>query len=73
VRLGPELRKKQSAAARNLAAARDGHGVQAERTVANLLVDCLEEEGVRYVFGIPGEETEDLLFALAESSISFVP
>jgi acetolactate synthase I/II/III large subunit len=47
--------------------------VQSERTVANLLVECLEEEGVRYVFGVPGEETEDLLFALDESSISFVP
>jgi acetolactate synthase-1/2/3 large subunit len=64
---------KQSAAARNLAAVRDRHRVQLERTVANLLVECLEEEGVRYVFGVPGEETEDVLFALAESSISFVP
>jgi len=28
--------------------------------VADLLVACLEHEGVRYVFGIPGEEIEDL-------------
>src|SRR5690242_15150631 len=27
---------------------------------ADLFVQCLENEGVRYVFGIPGEETLDL-------------
>jgi len=37
------------------------------RTVADLLVECLEKEGVHYVFGVPGEEIEDLLFALVES------
>jgi acetolactate synthase-1/2/3 large subunit len=42
-------------------------------TVAELLVRCLEEEGVRHVFGIPGEETLDLNAALAESEIEFVP
>ena len=26
------------------------------QTGAELLVDCLEAEGVEYVFGIPGEE-----------------
>ncbi|MFD1514739.1 thiamine pyrophosphate-binding protein [Halomarina rubra] len=40
---------------------------------AELLVDCLEAEGVDYVFGLPGEETEDLLFAMDESSVDFVP
>ena len=40
---------------------------------AELLVACLEREGVEHVFGLPGEETEDLLFSLAESSIEFVP
>ena len=35
--------------------------------VAQLLVRCLENEGVRYVFGIPGEETLALNAALAES------
>jgi len=39
---------------------------------AQLLVACLEREGVEHVFGLPGEETEDLLFALADSSIEFV-
>lgn len=42
--------------------------------VAQLFVRCLEAEGVRYVFGVPGEENEDLLFALDESdTIAFVP
>jgi len=40
---------------------------------AELLVECLEREGVEHVFGLPGEETEDLLFALRDSSVTFVP
>jgi acetolactate synthase I/II/III large subunit len=36
-------------------------------------VECLEAEGVRYVFGIPGEETLDLNESLEASSIEFVP
>ncbi|MFD1642021.1 acetolactate synthase large subunit [Halohasta litorea] len=43
------------------------------QTGAELLVDCLEAEGVEYVFGIPGEELEDILFAIRESQIEFVP
>ena len=43
------------------------------RTAANLLVECLEAEGVEHVFGIPGEETLDLNEALADSAIEFVP
>jgi hypothetical protein len=42
-----------------------------KRTVANLVVECLEKECVRHVFGFPGEETEDLLFALADSAVFF--
>ncbi|WP_122090116.1 acetolactate synthase large subunit [Halalkalicoccus subterraneus] len=42
-------------------------------TTAELLVECLEREGVEYVFGIPGEELEDVLFALRDSDIVFVP
>ena len=38
-----------------------------------MFVECLEAEGVRYVFGIPGEETLDLNESLAKSSIQFVP
>jgi len=40
---------------------------------AELLVECLEREGVEHVFGLPGEETEDLLFALRDSEVRFVP
>ena len=42
-------------------------------TVSDLMVRSLETEGVEYVFGVPGEENEDLLFALDTSSITFVP
>lgn len=40
---------------------------------AELLIRCLEHEGVRYVFGVPGEETLDLMDALLDSSITFIP
>lgn len=40
---------------------------------ADLLVECLEAEGVRYVFGIPGEETLELNRALDASAVEFVP
>ncbi|MGE4504136.1 MAG: acetolactate synthase large subunit [Desulfovibrionaceae bacterium] len=39
---------------------------------AEMFVKALENEGVRYVFGIPGEENLDLLEALRESSIRLV-
>ena len=43
-------------------------------SAAELFVQCLENEGVEYVFGIPGEETLDLNEALDHSgSIQFVP
>ena len=35
------------------------------RTAAHLLVECLEAEGCEYVFSVPGEETMDILDALA--------
>jgi acetolactate synthase-1/2/3 large subunit len=41
--------------------------------VSDLFVKCLENEGVEYIFGVPGEENEDLLFSLENSSIQFVP
>lgn len=40
---------------------------------SDLVVKCLEAEGVRYVFGLPGEEIEDLLFSLEKSLIQFIP
>jgi acetolactate synthase I/II/III large subunit len=45
----------------------------AERKASDLFVECLEAEGVRHVFGIPGEETLDLNESLEDSSITFVP
>jgi acetolactate synthase-1/2/3 large subunit len=44
-----------------------------ERKASEVFVECLEAEGVEYVFGIPGEETLDLNESLADSSINFVP
>jgi acetolactate synthase-1/2/3 large subunit len=41
--------------------------------VSDLLVACLEREGVEHVFGLPGEEMEDLLFSLRDSTVTFVP
>ena len=40
--------------------------------VSDLLVRCLENEGVRYVFGVPGEEIEALLFSLERSSVKVI-
>ena len=40
---------------------------------SDLMVKCLENEGVKYIFGVPGEENEDFLFALEDSSLTFVP
>jgi acetolactate synthase-1/2/3 large subunit len=42
------------------------------RRVADLLVGCLENEGVSCVFGIPGEENIYLTEALSRSSIRYV-
>ncbi|WP_035986990.1 acetolactate synthase large subunit [Leptolyngbya sp. KIOST-1] len=39
---------------------------------AELLVQCLENEGVEYIFGLPGEENLQLLQALKRSSIQFI-
>lgn len=39
---------------------------------AELLVRCLENESVEYIFGLPGEENLDLLQALKRSSIQFI-
>ncbi len=39
---------------------------------AKLFVHCLENEGIEYIFGIPGEENLDLMDALLDSSIKFI-
>ncbi|HEX4833440.1 MAG TPA: acetolactate synthase large subunit [Trebonia sp.] len=42
------------------------------RTTAELIVECLENEGVTHVFGIPGEENIRLIEALSKSSVEYV-
>jgi acetolactate synthase-1/2/3 large subunit len=39
---------------------------------AELLVRCLENEGVQFVFGLPGEETLELMDAFLDSRIRFI-
>ncbi len=39
---------------------------------AELLIRCLENEGVKYIFGLPGEENLHVLEALENSSIQFI-
>jgi len=39
---------------------------------AELLVKCLENEGVEYIFGLPGEENLHILEALKDSTIQFI-
>src|SRR3989339_15791 len=39
---------------------------------SELLVKCLENEGVKYIFGVPGEENLQLLQAIKNSSINFI-
>lgn len=41
-------------------------------TAAELLVRCLENENVQLVFGLPGEETLELMDALLDSPIRFI-
>jgi acetolactate synthase-1/2/3 large subunit len=43
-----------------------------ELNTAELLVQCLENEGVEYIFGLPGEENLHILEALKHSSIQFI-
>src|SRR6266403_3113638 len=46
--------------------------VTAPMNAAQLLVRCLENEGVEYVFGIPGEENIHIMDALSQSRIQFI-
>jgi acetolactate synthase-1/2/3 large subunit len=42
------------------------------RSTADLIVECLENEGVTHIFGIPGEENIRLMEAISRSSIRYV-
>lgn len=39
---------------------------------SDLLVRCLEKEGITHIFGVPGEENADFMMSLRSSSIRFV-
>jgi len=40
---------------------------------SDLFVKCLEEEGIEYIFGIPGEENADFMISLEKSKkIKFI-
>ena len=39
---------------------------------AEALIQCLENEGVEYIFGIPGEENLDIMDVLLDSDIKFI-
>ena len=40
---------------------------------SDLFVKCLEEEGVEYIFGVPGEENADFMISLEQSKkIKFI-
>ena len=39
---------------------------------AELLIRCLEAEGVEYIFGLPGEETADLMISMLDSTAKFI-
>jgi acetolactate synthase-1/2/3 large subunit len=43
-----------------------------QNSVAELIISCLEAEGVEYMFGIPGEENIHLVDATAGSKIRFI-
>ncbi len=45
---------------------------QQYKTAAQFLIECLENEGVKYAFGIPGEENLEVLHALKNSKIRFI-
>jgi len=49
-----------------------GAVTESKPTVAELIVRCLEVEGVTHVFGIPGEENIHLVEALSRSPIHYV-
>ncbi len=52
---------------------RDPNEYLMSHSAADLLAAALEAEGVDYVFGIPGEETEAVQFALRNTDVAFVP
>lgn len=47
--------------------------MSSEIKASDLFVQCLEEEGIEYIFGVPGEENADFMMSLEKSDkITFV-
>ena len=46
--------------------------IQEKTKASDLLIRCLEVEGVEYIFGIPGEENADTMMSLLDSKIKFI-
>ena len=44
----------------------------ASRKASDLFVQCLEAEGVKRIFGVPGEENAHFMMSLEDSPIVFV-
>lgn len=42
------------------------------KKASDLFIECLLEEGVEYIFGMPGEENLDLLESIRKSNIRFI-
>jgi len=56
----------------NLENIKDFTGIK-DMKASDILVKCLEEEGVEYIFGVPGEENADFLVSLQKSKkIQFI-
>jgi acetolactate synthase I/II/III large subunit len=45
---------------------------QLDIKASDLFIRCLEAEGVEYIFGLPGEETNDLIMSILNSNIKFI-
>jgi acetolactate synthase I/II/III large subunit len=39
---------------------------------SDLMLKCLEEQGVTHIYGVPGEENADMMISLLDSSIEFI-
>ncbi|OGI95206.1 acetolactate synthase [Candidatus Nomurabacteria bacterium RIFCSPLOWO2_01_FULL_42_17] len=42
------------------------------KNVAEIIVNCLEKHGIKYIFGVPGEENLTFLEAVKNSKITFI-
>jgi acetolactate synthase-1/2/3 large subunit len=50
----------------------DNNVSQVSMKASDLFIRCLESERVEYIFGLPGEETNDLMMSILNSKIKFI-